>query len=109
MISTKIGVKKINKELATISAEDSTKNSVDIIEKVQQLMQKLHYLKKMQEELSKMKAGSVALVHQITTISKQRIYDPKNSNDILAKIKLSDSTMDTIDKKIQELFTKNVK
>ena len=53
-----------------------------------------------------MKKGSVALVSQITTISKQRIYDPKTNSDVLAKLKVSGNTLDLIDEKIKELFLK---
>ena len=53
-----------------------------------------------------MKKGSIALVHQITTISKQRIYNPKTSKDILSNVKVSDTTLDLIDSKIKELFLK---
>lgn len=49
-----------------------------------------------------MKNNSVALLNQITTISKQRLFDI----DILHKIKLSSSTLDVIDKTIIEFFTK---
>ena len=53
-----------------------------------------------------MKKGSIALVSQITTISKPRIYDPKNSSDILSNLRVSNHTLDLIDSKIKELFLK---
>ena len=53
-----------------------------------------------------MKKGSIALISQITTISKQRIYDPKTSTDILANLRVSNTTLDLIDEKIKELFIK---
>ena len=46
-----------------------------------------------EKEISKMKKGSIALVSQITTISKQRIYDPKTSSDILANLRVSGNTL----------------
>lgn len=61
-------------------------------------------IEKILEEAKQMKKGSIALVNQITTISKQRIYDPKNGFDILSDIKISDEQMDLIDKKIKKLF-----
>lgn len=64
------------------------------------------YTRKIEDEINKMKKGSIALVHQITTISKQRIYNPKNSKDILSSIRVSDTTLDLIDAKIKELFLK---
>ena len=75
-------------------------------EKVEQFNTDFKYIKKVEKEISKMKKGSIALVSQITTISKQRIYDPKTSSDILANLRVSDNTLDLIDSKIKELFIK---
>jgi hypothetical protein len=75
-------------------------------EKVEQFNIDFKYVKKVEKEISKMKKGSIALVSQITTISKQRIYDPKTSSDILANLRVSDNTLDLIDSKIKELFIK---
>lgn len=52
-----------------------------------------------------MNNGSIALVSQITTISKLRIYTPKTNYDALANIKLSNKSLDEIDKKLKELYT----
>lgn len=71
-----------------------------------ELNSELISLQKLASEIQKMKEGSIAKVTQITTISKQRIYNPKNKKDILSGIKLSNDCMDLIDNKIKELFTK---
>ena len=63
--------------------------------------------KKVFDALSKMKTGSIALVGQITTISKLRIYDPIYKSGVLNNIKLSDDSLTKIDKKIIELYTKS--
>lgn len=60
------------------------------------------YVKKIKDEISKMKVGSVALINQVTTISKQRIFD----DDILREIRLSNESLDLIDKNIIKFFTK---
>lgn len=60
---------------------------------------------KMRNEIQKMKIGSIALVNQITTISKIRIYDPKTDHDILSNIKLSNEKLDLIDSEIQKKYT----
>ena len=60
-----------------------------------QFISDFEYVRKINKELSKMKKGSVVLVNQITTISKQRIYD----DDILKKVKLSKNSLDLLDKK----------
>ncbi|MCR5186897.1 MAG: type II toxin-antitoxin system PemK/MazF family toxin [Clostridia bacterium] len=75
-------------------------------DKVEQFSNDFKYLKKVEKEIQKMKKGSIALVSQITTLSKQRIYDPKTALDILANMRVSDSTLDLIDDKIKELFIK---
>lgn len=71
-------------------------------EKVTQFTSDFEYVKKMKNEISKMKKGSIALLNQITTISKQRIYD----DDILRKVRLSKDSLDLLDKYIIKYFTK---
>ena len=61
----------------------------------------------MKKEISQMKNGSIALINQITTISKQRIYNPKSDVDVLADIKLSNNSLNLIDAKIKKLFMKS--
>ncbi len=73
------------------------------------ILSKLELLKKITNELQKMKIGSIALVGQITTISKIRVYDPKTDYDVLAKIRISNENLDAIDKKVSELFQKQSK
>lgn len=70
------------------------------------LSNQLDYLEKIENEIDSMKHGSVALVSQITTISKQRIYDPINNNGILSKIKLSSESLTKIDEEIKKMLTK---
>ena len=62
-------------------------------------------LLRMIKEVSKMRKGSIALVAQITTISKIRIYDPKTNYDILSNVKLSNEKLDLIDQEILQNFT----
>ena len=59
----------------------------------------------MRNEINKAKLGSIALVGQITTISKIRIYDPKTNFDILRNVKLSNEKLDRIDQEIISNFT----
>lgn len=75
------------------------KKEVEIAEK------ELDLLDRMKKEVLKMKTGSIALVSQIRTISKIRIYDPKTNFDILSNIKLSNEKLDLIDKEILHNFT----
>ena len=72
---------------------------------VYKLSRKIALLKNLEKELEKMKHGSIAYVHQITTISKQRIF----RTPILSGIRISSESLDLIDEKIDSLFTKNSK
>lgn len=62
------------------------------------------YLDKIGAEISQMKEGSIALVNQITTVSKMRIFDPRNLKGVLAGISLSEQNMDKINQKVKELY-----
>lgn len=55
-------------------------------------------------KMVKMKFGSIALVDQVVTVSKLRVYDPCSSKDMLYGIRVSDGTMDKIDEKIKQLY-----
>jgi hypothetical protein len=71
-------------------------NIQNIIEKEQK------YIEKMENEISKMKKDSIALINQITTISKQRIC----KDTIRRNVKISSNSLDLIDKQIIKFFTK---
>lgn len=76
----------------------------EITNKMSDNLLRLELIKKIDKELLQMKSGSVALINQITTISKQRIYNPKKDFDILSGITLSNEKMKLIDEKIKKLF-----
>ena len=67
-----------------------------------EMQKELEYIHKISTEVNKMSQNSYALINQITTISKQRLFDI----DILHKVKLSSSTLDKLDKAIIDKFTK---
>ena len=90
-----------NGEISIESAEiDNT-----TIEEIKQFLKALESAEKVYNEANRMKAGSIALVNQITTISKIRVYDPKTNKDILSNIRLSDESLNKIDAEIKKLFT----
>ena len=89
--------KPINKELAQQMLDDLTI-------KVNENKEKIVNLRKIEKEIAQMKEGSIALVNQITTVSKIRIYDPKNTNGVLSGITLSQEQMEKINEKIKELY-----
>lgn len=76
-----------------------------ILEQVSKMEDEIKLLERMRTEVSKMRSGSIALVNQITTVSKIRIYDPKTDHDILSNIKLSNEKLDALDEEINKKFT----
>ena len=83
---------------------------VDELEKIKDVPINIHniiekeqkYIKKMEQEISKMKKDSIALINQITTISKQRIF----KDTVRRNVKISSISLDLIDKQIIKFFTK---
>lgn len=101
VLSSAEGNNSVLEQIDTLKAMQSeTKEILNICKFRQQI------LKKSIREISKMKNGSIALVNQITTISKQRIYDPKNNNGIFYDIKLDPNNLDKINEKLTSLFIK---
>lgn len=91
------------------AAEEARRIAVDALrKKLFEFKQKLVCVRKTSDEISKMKHGSIALVGQITTISKISIYDPIYPGDVLSGIRLSKESMDKLDNKTIELFTRKV-
>lgn len=76
----------------------------DEIEAVRDSRVKGSLVEKIITEIEQMKTGSIALINQITTISKQRIYNPKKDFDILSGIQISDENMKLIDEKLKSFF-----
>lgn len=76
----------------------------NLTKQVYEMSDKAKLTTKIKTELEQIKQGSIALVNQITTISKMRIYNPKKDLDILTGIKLSNEQMNLIDEKIKKLY-----
>lgn len=74
---------------------------------LEELNERLGKIRKIQDEISRMKKGSIALVSQITTISKIRIIDPKKNSDVLSGIRLKPQTLDLIDNELKSLYIKS--
>lgn len=76
------------------------------IEMYKEMKEKYNYmsnlLQKQEKEIQKYNKDSIVLINQITTISKQRIYyDP-----VIKGIKLSNTSLDLIDKQLAKYFIK---
>ena len=70
-------------------------------------LRKLKFLQGPQKRaIDKLKEGSIALMGQISTISKMRIYTPKSQRDLMYNMKLSDGAMDKINDKLRELYVR---
>lgn len=93
------------KENPTENAESNLTALLTTIEqKIDTLNTERKTLNIYNKELQKLKKGSIALMEQITTVSKMRIYKPKNENDLLYGIKYSDGALDKINERLKELF-----
>lgn len=112
-MSLKISTLNMNLNAQITSAEELLDSSTEVpIEVFQQIYYQISEMKKtqaliarMRKEVLKMKKGSIALISQVRTISKIRIYDPKTNFDILSNIKLSNEKLDLIDAEIARLYT----
>ena len=97
-------------ELETLVKENdlektlSDQNISDLSEKLAAVNRRMDLLDRMRIEVSKMRIGSIALVNQVRTISKIRIYDPKTNLDVLSNIKLTNEKLDMIDNEIIHNF-----
>lgn len=103
--------KKFNDTFEKLSSISNNKienyeDMKDDLELIPFLSQELEFLKKFEKEITKIKKGSIALLNQITTISKQRIYYPRTSKDLLSGVHLSNASLDLLDEKLIKLFTK---
>ena len=72
--------------------------------KVASVNRKIEEAKILQNELLKLKTGSIVELGQITTISKLRILNPKFPSDTLNKIRVAPDDLDKINKKIEYLY-----
>lgn len=97
---------ELEKAVQSFLASDSDEGYENIKQELDTCRNDNALLKRMQAEVLKMKMGSIALVSQIRTISKIRIYDPKTNYDILSNVKLSNEKLDLIDEEILRNFTR---
>lgn len=73
-------------------------------QKKDNLDKELLMLQRYEKEIEKLKTGSIALMEQITTVSKMRIYKPTNSYDLLYGIKFSNPAMNKVNDSLKSLF-----
>lgn len=95
---------KISKERKKLQQIlDELEKIADVPVNIQNIIEKeQRYIEKMKNEISNMKKDSIALINQITTISKQRIF----KDTIRRNVKISSKSLDLLDKQITKYFTK---
>lgn len=96
-------------EYARLNPNERTPDDISEIlknlsERKTKLQDELDRLKKYKKEVDKLKNGSIALMEQITTVSKMRIYKPQNTNDLLYDVTFSDGALDKITAQLKELY-----
>lgn len=83
----------------------NVKSKQEELEKiVNQITSQSIYIEKLVEKISKLKKGSIALLNQVTTISKLRILDPINQRSFFNDIVLSTETLDIIDTALKNIL-----
>ena len=83
----------------------NVKSKLEELEKiVNQITSQSIYIEKLVEKISKLKKGSIALLNQVTTISKLRILDPINQRSFFNDIVLSTETLDIIDAALKNIL-----
>ncbi len=98
---------ELEEKLDSKSIQSHSKLVENMQFRIDALKKEVENMQKMVRELNVMKKGSIAKVEQIRSISKIRIYQPKNKSDPLYGIRLSDTSMEKINNKIKELFVFN--
>ena len=64
---------------------------------LRKITQQGKYIERLVDKIKKLKKGSIALLNQVTTISKLRILDPINSQSLLKDIVVSADTLGIIE------------
>lgn len=96
-------IDKVEKKLDYLG-ELEKPNDIKDIEKAEKYHREFIHTLRMLSQINKLKEGSVVSIGQITTVSKIRIYQPKNKHDLFHNIRLDKETQRLIDDKIKELF-----
>lgn len=89
----------------SLNTDEVTNLLSQITDNIQKSQRDIITLEKYTNEIRRMKSGSIAMMEQVRTISKQRIYVPKSSSDLLYGISLSPESMSAINEQFIKLFT----
>lgn len=106
IVRKKLDVAK-NKTIIGLQNNFTQETFNEFSEQLKKIEQEITQVEKMLEELQKMKKGSIALLSQVTSISKMRIYDPKSDTDVLSNVKIPSELLDKIDDALIANYTNN--
>ena len=71
---------------------------------LRKITQQGKYIERLVDKIKKLKKGSIALLNQVTTISKLRILDPINSQSLLKDIVVSADTLGIIEDALKKFL-----
>ena len=91
----------------TTDTNNIRKVILELEEQAESINRDIVMLEKYSKEISRMKQGSIAMMEQITTISKMRIYVPTKYTDTLFGISFSAEAMEKINAQLMNLYLKN--
>lgn len=80
------------------------KEVISLIKDFKKTTQSIKNLDSFKVKMDKLKNGSIVNFSQITTISKQRILNPKQSKDALTGIRVKTTDLDKMNEKLKNLF-----
>lgn len=91
--------KYLEKELLLVEKEQK-----DIKTMLDAITEQGEYLEKLVDKIQNLKSGSIALLNQVTTISKMRLLDPINKYSLLTDVTLPAETLDIIDNALKNIL-----
>lgn len=91
--------KYLEDELGYIQNEQSEINEI-----LSDYLSQIEYLDKLVNKIRNLKKGSIALLNQVTTISKLRVLDPINKHSLLSGITVTSETLDIIDEALKNIL-----
>lgn len=99
-------MKKKNEEMLNACSNETAYWFQNLRNKQDKVDECLLLLEQLKKEISHLKAGSIAHISQVTTISKMRILAPLQKGHLLYGVRLSNKDLDLIDQILAERFLK---
>lgn len=101
-----VKIQELREQLEGSEDNSKIKNRqlTDLENLVNETLKKILEIDNLDKEMKKLKEGTIISVSQITTISKQRLINPKSNKDSLSGLRLSPNDLKSLDKYINDLF-----